>query len=405
MSQVELRNIGKAFGAHRVLSEIDLSIQDGEFLTLVGPSGCGKSTLIRIIAGLERQSEGSISIDGASIDHLRPYERRVSMVFQSYALYPHMTVFDNIAVPLTVARMRLYERMPLVRLLSLNRRKTMQSIAEEVRSVAAQLKIEPLLDRKPAQLSGGQRQRVALGRAMVRRPHAFLMDEPLSNLDAKLRVHMRTELTDLHKRMGATFIYVTHDQVEAMTMSDRVAMMDGGSIQQLGTPSELYDRPANLEVARFIGSPTINTMAGRVGQGGVVELRGSRLLIATRLPEGSEVTVGVRAEGIDHFRSSDRSTVPDGRPAIPARLRRMENLGAERLYYFDLLGDRDATIVARSTSGSGDIAEDETIDLAFDPHACHIFDATGLRVEHRPIDNLSLTRGGGGRSLASGGAA
>jgi multiple sugar transport system ATP-binding protein len=246
-----------------VLSGIDLDIADGEFLTLVGPSGCGKSTLIRIIAGLEPQTSGSIRIDGASVDHLRAHEWRVAMVFQSYALYPHMSVFANMALPLTMQRLSLWERVPLLRLLSAHRRRTMPKIREEVQSVAAQLQIEPLLGRRPAQLSGGQRQRVALGRAMVRHPSVFLMDEPLSNLDAKLRVHMRSELTDLHRRLKTTFIYVTHDQVEAMTMSDRVAMMDAGRILQLGTPAELYARPANVKVAQFIGSPAINLLPAR----------------------------------------------------------------------------------------------------------------------------------------------
>ncbi|HET9069763.1 MAG TPA: ABC transporter ATP-binding protein, partial [Amaricoccus sp.] len=192
MSTVEIRQVGKAFGGVQVLSDIDIGVRDGEFLTLVGPSGCGKSTLIRIIAGLERQSSGSILVDGRPVDHLRPHERKLAMVFQSYALYPHMSVHDNIAVPLSVQRLTLAERLPLIKHLSPRRRRVMRGISAEVAAVAQQLQIEPLLRRKPAQLSGGQRQRVALGRAMVREPVAFLMDEPLSNLDAKLRVHMRT---------------------------------------------------------------------------------------------------------------------------------------------------------------------------------------------------------------------
>src|SRR5829696_10429128 len=220
MASVELSGISKAFGDTSVLNGIDLSIRDGEFLTLVGPSGCGKSTLIRIIAGLEAQDEGSIAIGGSPIDHLRPHERRVAMVFQSYALYPHMSVRANLSLPLVMSRLRLHERLPLIRLLSRRRREVMHSIEGEVEAVAQQLQLGALLDRRPAQLSGGQRQRVALGRAIVRHPDVFLMDEPLSNLDAKLRVHMRTELAELHQRLGATFIYVTHDQVEAMTMSN-----------------------------------------------------------------------------------------------------------------------------------------------------------------------------------------
>ncbi|MGH6859481.1 MAG: ABC transporter ATP-binding protein, partial [Phyllobacterium sp.] len=245
MARVQLKSITKSFGAHSVLSGIDIDVADGEFLTLVGPSGCGKSTLIRIIAGLEPQTSGSVLVDDVEIDHLRPHERRVAMVFQSYALYPHMSVFNNIAVPLTMHHLSTWERLPLIKYASARRRRLMPDITREVEAVAAQLQIEPLLHRRPAQLSGGQRQRVALGRAMVRHPSVFLMDEPLSNLDAKLRVHMRTELAELHERLKSTFIYVTHDQVEAMTMSDRVAMMDCGHVLQLGTPTELYARPAN----------------------------------------------------------------------------------------------------------------------------------------------------------------
>src|SRR6185312_1771180 len=213
MASIALKGIGKSFGTTGVLSGIDLAIADGEFITLVGPSGCGKSTLIRIIAGLEPQSAGSIEIGGRPIDHLRPHERRVAMVFQSYALYPHMSVADNIALPLTMQRLSVVERLPLVKHLSPRRRRVMREVMAEVHATAAQLQIEALLARKPAQLSGGQRQRVALGRAMVRHPDVFLMDEPLSNLDAKLRVHMRSELAELHMRLATTFVYVTHDQV------------------------------------------------------------------------------------------------------------------------------------------------------------------------------------------------
>ena len=208
MASVELSRIAKAFGETSVLKGVSLSVQNGEFLTLVGPSGCGKSTMIRIVAGLEAQDEGAISIGGSSVDRLRPHERRVAMVFQSYALYPHLTVRENIALPLMMSRLRLWERIPLLRFLSTRRRAVMREVNREVETIASQLHLENLLARRPAQLSGGQRQRVALGRAMVRHPDVFLMDEPLSNLDAKLRVHMRSELAELHRRLGATFIYV-----------------------------------------------------------------------------------------------------------------------------------------------------------------------------------------------------
>ena len=382
MAAVELRSIAKSFGPVGVLRGIDLSIADGEFLTLVGPSGCGKSTLLRVIAGLEMQDSGAVSIGGASVDHLRPHERKVAMVFQSYALYPHMTVFNNIALPLTMARLTLSERIPLVRLLSMRRRRVMREIRADVDAVAAQLEIASLLGRRPAHLSGGQRQRVALGRAMVRHPDVFLMDEPLSNLDAKLRVHMRAELAELHARIGATFIYVTHDQVEAMTMSDRVAVMDAGEILQLGTPGELYETPVNLKVAQFIGSPVINTFAARIGAGGRIELAGRDLAIRTDLPEGSAVTVGVRPEAI-----VPTTLAPDG-PALRARLRRMENLGAEHILYFDLLPPASGTVTSRVTVDPTRLAAAGDVALQFDVDACHLFGPDGMRVS--PIEALPV---------------
>ena len=264
MASVELRGVGKSFGNVEVLTGIDLDIADGEFLTLVGASGCGKSTLLRIIAGLETQSTGSVLIGGAPVDHLRPHERRVAMVFQSYALYPHMRVFGNIALPLVMSRLNLFERLPLLRLLSLRRRRVMPEIAREVRAVAEQLQIGALLDRRPAQLSGGQRQRVALGRAMVRRPAAFLMDEPLSNLDAKLREEARAWLRELIVRMQLSALCVTHDQGEALAMSDRILLLNGGRIEQQGTPQQMYSNPQTLFTADFMGSN--NRLPGRIAE-------------------------------------------------------------------------------------------------------------------------------------------
>jgi multiple sugar transport system ATP-binding protein len=378
MAGVTLRGISKSFGGLRVVAGVDLDIADGEFLTLVGPSGCGKSTLLRVIAGLEPQDAGTVDIGGAGVDHLRPHERKVAMVFQSYALYPHMTVFGNIALPLVMQKLSLVERLPLLRLFSPRRRRIMGEIARDVGTVAGQLQIEALLERRPGQLSGGQRQRVALGRAMVRHPDVFLMDEPLSNLDAKLRVHMRTELAELHKRLGATFIYVTHDQVEAMTMSSRVAVMDSGEILQLAKPDELYAAPANLKVAQFIGSPAINLLPGKVGAAGDVEIGSARLPIRVPLEAGTTLTIGIRPESI----------APAGRgtahPAIAVRLRRSENLGAERILYFDAAEPSGVTITCRIPLG--DCAPpvtwsaEETVTLSFDPRACHIFDAAGQRV-------------------------
>jgi multiple sugar transport system ATP-binding protein len=378
MANVELRSVGKSFGDVPVLSGIDLDIADGEFLTLVGASGCGKSTLLRIIAGLEVQSSGSVLIDGAPVDHLRPHERRVAMVFQSYALYPHMRVFGNIALPLIMSRLNLFERLPLVRVLSPRRRRVMPDIAREVHAVAAQLQIEALLDRRPSQLSGGQRQRVALGRAMVRRPAAFLMDEPLSNLDAKLRVHMRTELADLHARLGATFIYVTHDQVEAMTMSNRVAMMDNGAILQLGRPGELYARPASIKVAQFIGTPAINLLPARVNASHFVELFGAELPIRVPRPVGAALTLGIRPEAIT---PAPLGAAAAGQHALAGRLHRSENLGAEHIVHVDLAHPASGMVICKVAADPESLVDGaRDLALQFPPAACHVFDAEGRRI-------------------------
>ena len=272
MAAIEIRALRKAFDGAEVLKGVDLTIEDGEFISLVGPSGCGKSTLLRVIAGLEPQSSGEIWIDGASADGVRPSARNLAMVFQSYALYPHLSVFDNIAVPLRMKRLSALQRAPLVGRLMPARRRVERVIREDVERVAEQLEISPLLQRKPGQLSGGQRQRVAVGRAIVRQPRAFLFDEPLSNLDAKLRVHMRAEIAQLHRQLKTTFIYVTHDQAEAMTMSGRIAVMIGGELIQVGAPAAIYDDPRDIRVAEFIGTPKINAFSGRIRSDGRLEV-------------------------------------------------------------------------------------------------------------------------------------
>jgi multiple sugar transport system ATP-binding protein len=302
------------------------------------------------------------------------------MVFQSYALYPHMTVRENIGLPLVLARLRLWERIPLLRLLSPRRRNVIRDVAREVEAVARQLHLESLLGRRPAQLSGGQRQRVALGRAMVRQPRAFLMDEPLSNLDAKLRVHMRSELAELHRKLGATFVYVTHDQVEAMTMSDRIAMMDSGRILQLGTATELYERPANVKVASFIGSPAINLLPGVVVEAGRVELFGNPLPMGVELAPGTPLTVGVRPEAISLAGAGALSDVPG---AVAATLLRKENLGPEFILHFEV-GDTRIPVVARVAAGPSLPQAGEALRLAISPDACHLFDSEGDRIEPVP---------------------
>jgi len=379
MASLTLRGITKSFGATPVLSPLDLEIADGEFLTLVGPSGCGKSTLLRIIAGLEPQNAGTVAIGERPVDHLRPHERKVAMVFQSYALYPHMSVFENMALPLTMARLNVLERMPLLKLFSHRRRAVMAQIAQEVQVVAEQLRIEALFARRPAQLSGGQRQRVALGRAMVRHPDVFLMDEPLSNLDAKLRVHMRSELAELHARLGVTMVYVTHDQVEAMTMADRLAVMDQGVILQLGTPSEVYERPASVTVAQFIGSPAINLLPGRIGADGGVELMETPLPMRVDGADGRALTIGVRPESV-------RIRPLPGDCRVSCRFHRRENLGSESILHFHVVGTDGLVLLAKVAHDEEGVESfpDAPIDVGFAPASCHVFDQSGRRIAVEP---------------------
>ncbi|MGZ3339076.1 MAG: ABC transporter ATP-binding protein, partial [Reyranella sp.] len=298
MADLAIDRISKSFGRTRILRDVSLTVQDGEFLSLLGPSGCGKSTLLRIIAGLETRDTGSIAIGGRPVDALRPKARDVAMVFQSYALYPHYTVERNIALPLQMRRLSRWQRLPLVGRLLPGSRSTRAEIATEVLGVARALEIEPMLGRKPGQLSGGQRQRVALGRAMVRRPAVFLMDEPLSNLDAKLRVQMRVEIKELQQRLGATIVYVTHDQSEAMTMSDRIAVMMGGEILQVGAPHDLYMSPADRRVAAFVGSPPINLLQAALAASGDVTVSGHCIGAIHDTGPARPLTLGIRPEVI-----------------------------------------------------------------------------------------------------------
>ncbi|MEL6648006.1 MAG: ABC transporter ATP-binding protein, partial [Pseudomonadota bacterium] len=293
MSRIVLSGIGKAFGETQVLRGVDLDVEPGQFVTLVGPSGCGKSTLLRILAGLEAADTGTVTIGGQDMTRMRPAERNLAMVFQSYALYPHLTVAENMMTPLKLRDLGLAGRLPFVG--PILAREEHLRLRKQVHRTAATLKIEALLDRKPGQLSGGQRQRAALGRAMVRNPVAFLMDEPLSNLDAALRVHMRAELSELHRRLETTFVYVTHDQAEALTMSDRMAVMMNGEILQYGHPSHVYSAPASLEVAKFVGSPAINVLPGRIdGNGGLAAL--GVALGALQTTQAQPVSIGLRPE-------------------------------------------------------------------------------------------------------------
>ena len=325
MSEIELRSVGKSYGSVAVLNDISLEMGDGEFVVLVGPSGCGKSTLLRMIAGLEDISAGEITIGGKVVNDMPAKERDIAMVFQSYALYPHMTVAENMGFNLKLAGV------------------AKPQIEARVAEAARMLDLAELLDRKPAQLSGGQRQRVAMGRAVVRNPAVFLFDEPLSNLDAKLRVQMRSEIKTLHQKVKTTSIYVTHDQIEAMTLADRIVVLNQGRVEQSGTPLELYKKPANLFVAAFIGSPAMNMLDGTVeGQNGAPAARledGTAILIAPdrRVRPGQAVTIGLRPEHLVPGLSA-------GTP-LAGRTMLVEPTGAQTHVVFDLAGQQVTAIV------------------------------------------------------------
>ncbi len=352
MAPVTIRNVRKAFGSVEILHGVDIDIDDGEFVVLVGPSGCGKSTLLRMIAGLENISGGEISIASRVVNNLPPKARDTAMVFQNYALYPHMTVRDNMAFSMRLAR-------------------TPKAVMEqEVMRAAGILGLDTLLDRYPRQLSGGQRQRVAMGRAIVRNPQVFLFDEPLSNLDAKLRVQMRAEIKDLHQRLKTTTIYVTHDQIEAMTMADKIVVMNGGHIEQIGAPLELYDRPANLFVAGFIGSPAMNFFRGRInGAGGFRADDGAAWPLPrwARMTEGHAVVYGVRPEDMRL-----------GEGGVPATVQVIEPTGSETLV-IARVGPVPVVCAFRERIAA---RPGDTITLAADPAVVHLFDAeTGRRFD------------------------
>ncbi|WP_226623643.1 ABC transporter ATP-binding protein [Alloyangia pacifica] len=355
MGQLALSGVKKRFNKFEVIHGIDLDIRDGEFVVFVGPSGCGKSTLLRMICGLEEITEGECTIDGVRVNDLPPVKRGIAMVFQSYALYPHMSVFENIAFPLRV------EKLPEA------------EIKERVMRAARVLQLESRLQQKPGNLSGGQRQRVAIGRAIVRQPSIFLFDEPLSNLDAALRAEMRIELTALHQKLKATMIYVTHDQVEAMTMADRIVVLDGGNISQVGAPLELYHKPDNLFVAGFIGNPRMNFIPGTctsVGpEGATVSLvTGGTITVPVEAPrnlEGTQITLGIRPE---HLSQAGGDLSFDVVPSV------VERLGVNTVAYAELDG---VGTVSALLPGSSPVAPETPATLSFVAADCHLFDAAG----------------------------
>jgi multiple sugar transport system ATP-binding protein len=356
VASIQLEGIGKVFsGKGAALSGIDLEVADGELAVLVGPSGCGKSTLLRIIAGLERPSQGRVYIDGRDETERSPRDRRLAMVFQSYALYPHKTVRENLRFPLQVRGVPRAER------------------EERVLRVAELMKIEPLLDRRPSEISGGERQRVALGRAVIRADaRVFLLDEPLSNLDAKLRIEMRAELARIHREIGATMIYVTHDQEEAMTLGDRIVVLRDGQIQQLGTPSDVYLRPATHFVAGFIGSPPMNFLEGRLitsAEGRSFEGGGIALALGQALPLEPgirRIRLGIRPQDVE-------LTDPD-RAGVSGVVDLVQLLGSQRLVILRIGEEDSGSVITAVTGLGGEIRPGDRLGARFPPERVHLFD-------------------------------
>ena len=359
MATIELNNIKKSFGPVDVIRGVTFDIKDKEFVVFVGPSGCGKSTLLRLVAGLEDITAGDMLFDGKKVNHLPPKERGVAMVFQSYALYPHMTVYENMAFGLQLAK------------------ESGETIDSKVRKAAEILELTPLLDRLPKEMSGGQRQRVAIGRAIVRDPKVFLFDEPLSNLDAALRVQMRIEIAKLHEDMGATMIYVTHDQVEAMTLADKIVVLQAGVVEQVGGPLELYHHPANKFVAGFIGSPQMNFLESTVKAASSasvsVEIPGGKVLDipcdGTGVSAGDTVTFGIRPEHMAHGG-------PD--PRITGKVEVVEQLGESHFIYVRLPNGQLITV---RNGGDAKVATHAPIEVNFDVTDGHIFRKDGLALK------------------------
>jgi multiple sugar transport system ATP-binding protein len=343
MASITLNHVAKHFGPKVAIADIDLKVEDGEFLVLLGPSGCGKSTLLRMLAGLETVTSGEIHVGGKRVDQLPPSARDMAFVFQSYALYPHMTVRRNIAFPLIMRQFKWWFHIPLIGGLAKRRIERSPAVSDLVEKTAKTLSLTEMLDRYPRTLSGGQRQRVALGRAMVRQPEVFLMDEPLSNLDAKLRSAMRAEITRLHGRVGGTFVYVTHDQVEAMTMGTRIALMRDGVIQQVGTPREIYTSPANTYVARFIGTPPMNLIEGEIRDGAI---RIGPVALRLPAPLAASAPAGKALLGIRPGALSLAGAATEG--AMTGKVSLVEHVGAESVVAIQL----DAAQTAHDEEGA-----------------------------------------------------
>ncbi len=364
MARLELSNVSKSYGAFDAIRDVSLAIEDGEFAVFVGPSGCGKSTLLRLIAGLDPISDGAITIGKDDVTRKPAGTRSVAMVFQSYALYPHMSVYDNIAFPLQMER------------------RSKEDIKQQVEKAANTVQLSTRLKDKPSKLSGGQRQRVAIARAIVRKPEIFLMDEPLSNLDAALRIEMRTELTQLHKQLGATMVYVTHDQLEAMTMADRIVVLNGGKVEQVGRPMDLYHKPVNRFVASFIGSPPMNMLRGRVkaieSEYHSFEVNGIGTVVidglVPQLKIGEEVTLGIRPEFLAPHPAGSEPLVKIG--IVP---RSVERLGAQTIIH-SAIQEQNFTCVF---SGDQLVEPGKDLGIYCDTANIHVFDTAGMTVSRK----------------------
>ncbi|WP_454850966.1 ABC transporter ATP-binding protein [Rhizobium binxianense] len=359
MAKLELSGIRKSFGAVDVLKGIDLTVEDGEFVAFVGPSGCGKSTLLRLICGLDEITAGQMAIDGEIVNDVPPAKRGIAMVFQSYALYPHMTVADNMGYALRLAGA------------------PKEEIRSRVAAAAKVLRIENYLDRKPRQLSGGQRQRVAIGRAIVREPRIFLFDEPLSNLDAALRVEMRIEIARMKEELGTTMVYVTHDQIEAMTLADKIVVLNAGTVEQIGSPLDLYNKPVNRFVAGFIGSPRMNFLTLGVRKAdNVYAVSGGEIRLPVKLSE-APAEIGIRPEHIS-------LTVCGAPDSLAGKVTMTEHLGSDTYAYVALDGSQDVLVVR--LSGEKSIKRNEPIGIHVDPGMAHVFSAAGLSLASaRPV--------------------
>ena len=395
MPQIRFENLTKRFGGLTVIDGIDATVPDKEFLVLVGPSGCGKSTMLRMIAGLTDVTSGSVRFDGRAMENIEPRARDIAFVFQSYALYPHLSIRDNIAFPLAMQRFRWWYHVPVISAVMRRRMSRDPAIREKVDAVAAMLRLTPLLDRRPGQLSGGQRQRVAVARALVREPSAYLLDEPLSNLDAALRTQMRAEIMALYRNVGKTFIYVTHDQVEAMTMGTRIIVLDKGVVQQYATPEEIYERPANMFVARFIGVPPMNLLTPQQVTADTLVLTSDA---GVPIPPADRTVLAGRQNLVLALRPEMIQLTPlVGEPShgeLTGTVMSVEYLGAERVVGFRLgsgesvgdaiVQDENAVIYARTTDERLAVGGHCTVLL--DLTKASYFDrATGLRIEIRPI--------------------